>query len=76
MPTPQRLTASTVAGPYRDPWAAREAWRKHPTFSNKNMFRNMFPGLGIAIVTFTAYVIYDDYIRVKPVHGHGHGEHH
>lgn len=36
----------------------------------------MFPGLGIAIVSFTAYVVYDDYFKAKPVHGHddhGHG---
>jgi NADH dehydrogenase (ubiquinone) 1 beta subcomplex subunit 3 len=32
----------------------------------------MFPGLGTAIVAFTAYVIYDDYIAKKPEHGHGH----
>lgn len=29
-----------MPGPlYRDPWAAREAWRKSPIFSNKAMFR-------------------------------------
>jgi NADH dehydrogenase (ubiquinone) 1 beta subcomplex subunit 3 len=33
----------------------------------------MFPGFGIAVVAFTAYVIYDDYIAPKPAHGHGHG---
>jgi hypothetical protein len=26
----------------------------------------MFPGLGIAIVAFTGYVIYDDYIKPAP----------
>ena len=89
-----------MPGPlYRDPWAAREAWRKSPIFSNKAMFRcvthpinshtevqvwmtadssrSMFPGLGTAIVAFTAYVIYDDFIAAKPKHdshaaGHGH----
>ena len=30
----------------------------------------MFPGLGIATVAFGAYVIWDDYIRVKPAHHH------
>ncbi|RDB25338.1 hypothetical protein Hypma_007889 [Hypsizygus marmoreus] len=29
---------------FRDPWAKREAWRKHPVFSNRIMFRNLFPG--------------------------------
>jgi NADH dehydrogenase (ubiquinone) 1 beta subcomplex subunit 3 len=45
---------------FRDSWAKREAWRKHPVFSNRSMFRNMFPGFGIAVVAFTAYVMMDD----------------
>ncbi|RUP47520.1 NADH-ubiquinone oxidoreductase B12 subunit family-domain-containing protein [Jimgerdemannia flammicorona] len=39
-----------------DPWARREAWRKHAIFSNRTIFRNMFPGLGIATVAFAAYL--------------------
>lgn len=31
-------------------------------------YRNMFPGLGIATVAFTAYVIYDDFIKTPAVH--------
>ncbi|KAJ7072287.1 NADH-ubiquinone oxidoreductase B12 subunit family-domain-containing protein [Mycena amicta] len=46
--------------PFRDPWAKREAWRKHPVFSNRAMFTSMFPGLGIAIVAFSAYVLVDN----------------
>ncbi|KAJ6625603.1 NADH dehydrogenase 1 beta subcomplex subunit 3 [Mycena sp. CBHHK59/15] len=46
--------------PFRDPWAKREAWRKHPVFSNRVMFANLFPGLGIAIVAFSAYVVADN----------------
>ncbi|AAW45381.1 hypothetical protein J008_04936 [Cryptococcus neoformans] len=66
-----------MPGPlYRDPWAAREAWRKSPIFSNKAMFRSMFPGLGTAIVAFTAYVIYDDFFAAKSSHGHAHGKEH
>ncbi|KNZ72792.1 hypothetical protein J132_01784, partial [Termitomyces sp. J132] len=42
---------------FRDPWAKREAWRKNPVFSNRVMFRQLFPGFGIAVVAFTAYVI-------------------
>ncbi|GHJ84379.1 hypothetical protein NliqN6_0781 [Naganishia liquefaciens] len=54
------------SGPlYRDPWAKREAWRKSPIFSNKAMFRNLFPGFGWAVGAFTAYVIYDDFIAKK-----------
>ncbi|GLB37453.1 putative NADH-ubiquinone oxidoreductase B12 subunit family protein [Lyophyllum shimeji] len=35
---------------FRDPWAKREAWRKHPVFSNRAMFRNLFPGFGIGVI--------------------------
>ncbi|KIK01399.1 hypothetical protein K443DRAFT_132296 [Laccaria amethystina LaAM-08-1] len=45
---------------FRDPWAKREAWRKSPVFSNRVMFRSLFPGFGIAVVAFTAYVIADN----------------
>jgi NADH dehydrogenase (ubiquinone) 1 beta subcomplex subunit 3 len=45
---------------FRDTWAKREAWRKHPVFSNRSMFRSMFPGFGIAVVAFTAYVMMED----------------
>ena len=52
---------------FRDPWAKRDAWRKHPVFSNRAMFANFFPGFGIALVAFTAYVIADNvYSGVKP----------
>ncbi|GAA5838507.1 hypothetical protein JCM3766R1_005997 [Sporobolomyces carnicolor] len=61
---------------YRDPWAKREAWRKSPIFSNRAMFRNLFPGFGIAVVTFTAYVAYDEMVASKKkVDGHGNGHH-
>ncbi|KAI0675417.1 NADH dehydrogenase 1 beta subcomplex subunit 3 [Trametes maxima] len=42
---------------YRDPWAKREAWRKHPVFSRRAMFSKAFPGFGVALVAFTAYVV-------------------
>jgi NADH dehydrogenase (ubiquinone) 1 beta subcomplex subunit 3 len=45
---------------FRDPWAQREAWRKHPVFSNRSMFMNLFPGFGIAVVAFMGYVMFDD----------------
>ncbi|PWN37424.1 uncharacterized protein FA14DRAFT_176718 [Meira miltonrushii] len=44
---------------YRDPWAAREAWRKHPVFSNKFMFRNFMPGFALGAAAFGAYVAVD-----------------
>ncbi|TFY79588.1 hypothetical protein EWM64_g4426 [Hericium alpestre] len=45
---------------FRDPWAKRDAWRRHPVFSKRVMFSNLFPGFGIAAVAFTAYVIVDN----------------
>jgi NADH dehydrogenase (ubiquinone) 1 beta subcomplex subunit 3 len=51
---------------FRDPWAKRDAWRKHPVFSQRAMFRNIFPGFGIAVVAFTVYVVADNvYGKVK-----------
>lgn len=64
---------------YRDPWAKREAWRKHPMFSGRSYFRQMFPGFGIAAVTFGLYVAWDEW-RLSRAHakagGHGHGQGH
>ncbi|KAM0755945.1 hypothetical protein T439DRAFT_320642 [Meredithblackwellia eburnea MCA 4105] len=59
---------------YRDPWAKREAWRKSPIFSNKAMFRNLFPGFGIAVVTFSAYLAYESF--TTPAHSHAHDDKH
>ncbi|RUS19745.1 NADH-ubiquinone oxidoreductase B12 subunit family-domain-containing protein [Endogone sp. FLAS-F59071] len=42
-----------------DPWAQRDAWRKSSLFSTRTMFRNMFPGLGIATVAFAVYLGYE-----------------
>ncbi|KAJ7579161.1 NADH dehydrogenase 1 beta subcomplex subunit 3 [Mycena floridula] len=51
---------------YRDPWAKNEAWRQHPVFSRTSMLRGLFPGFGIAVVAFTAYVVVDNlYLSVK-----------
>ncbi|KAK9899122.1 hypothetical protein P389DRAFT_141237, partial [Cystobasidium minutum MCA 4210] len=50
-----------------DPWAKREAWRKHPIFSNRAMFSNLFPGFGIALVAFTAYVVVDQLVHPSNV---------
>ncbi|GAA5959417.1 hypothetical protein JCM21900_006851 [Sporobolomyces salmonicolor] len=46
-----------------------------PIFSNRAMFRNLFPGFGIAVVAFTAYVAYDETVNAaqkKDHHGAGH----
>ncbi|KAH7874772.1 NADH dehydrogenase 1 beta subcomplex subunit 3 [Lentinula edodes] len=45
---------------YRDPWAKLDAWRKSPVFQKTTVLRNLFPGFGIAVVAFTAYVIADN----------------
>jgi len=47
---------------YRDPWAKREAWRKHPIFSNRAMFKNSAPGFGIAVVAFAVYVAAEKFV--------------
>ena len=64
---------------YRDPWAKREAWRKAPIFSTRSYMRNLFPGFGIGLAAFVAYVIVDETILKsrQPAAGHhGHEEHH
>ncbi|KAL1922021.1 uncharacterized protein VTP21DRAFT_10663 [Calcarisporiella thermophila] len=54
---------------FYDPWARRDAWRKHSLFTNRTMVRNMFPGLGIATVAFAVYCGYEWATTPK-------GEHH
>jgi NADH dehydrogenase (ubiquinone) 1 beta subcomplex subunit 3 len=56
---------------FRDPWAKAEAWRRHPVFSSRAMFRNLFPGFGIAVVAFTGYVMFDNmYSELRAVQAH------
>lgn len=58
---------------YRDPWAKREAWRNHPVFSRAAMFKNFFPGFGIAVVAFTGYVVVDNfYLKAHAKKNEGH----
>ncbi|KZT42493.1 hypothetical protein SISSUDRAFT_1015933 [Sistotremastrum suecicum HHB10207 ss-3] len=66
---------SPTEGPlYRDPWAKREAWRKTPQFfSNRAMFKNLFPGFGIALVAFTGYVIADNVYHRNEAQENAHG---
>ncbi|CAO1621083.1 unnamed protein product [Jaminaea pallidilutea] len=53
------VASASMPGKYRDPWAAREAWRRHPIFSMRFYARNMFPGLGWATGAFVLYLIGD-----------------
>ncbi|WFD04580.1 hypothetical protein MOBT1_003292 [Malassezia obtusa] len=50
---------------FRDPWAKREAWRKHPLFSMRFYARNMFPGLGLGSAAFVAYLFWEKYSADK-----------
>ncbi|KAL1934633.1 hypothetical protein VTP01DRAFT_6815, partial [Rhizomucor pusillus] len=40
---------------YHDPWARREAWRKHPIFSKGANFRTMFPGQEASLDFFSLF---------------------
>ncbi|KAJ1977809.1 hypothetical protein H4R34_003442 [Dimargaris verticillata] len=42
-----------------DPWARREAWRKHPFFGPKNVLKGLAPGLGIATGAFALLLAYE-----------------
>ena len=53
----------------RDPWAKREAWRKHPIFSYSYYYRNMFPGLGLGVTAFVAYCVWEKYAKKPASHG-------
>ncbi|PWN90221.1 hypothetical protein FA10DRAFT_266707 [Acaromyces ingoldii] len=44
---------------YRDPWARREAWRKHPVFSHRFMVRNFIPGFAFGVAAFSVYLAVD-----------------
>ncbi|KAL6018066.1 hypothetical protein ACNR91_001507 [Candidozyma auris] len=52
-----------------NPWAKRDAWRYEGQFSRINRFKSAFPGLGIATVAFSVYLVYDKLIK-KPEQNH------
>ncbi|KAJ1665740.1 hypothetical protein EV178_002875 [Coemansia sp. RSA 1646] len=49
---PVKIVDKAQKADIKDPWARREAWRKHPAFSKMNQLKGMFPGLGIATGLF------------------------
>ena len=51
-----------------------DAWRTHPIFNPSNNLKNMFPGLGTAIVLFAGYVAVDQLLAAgsKKAEQHGH----
>ena len=54
-----------------------EAWRYNGPFTRINRFKRAFPGLGIATVAFTGYVIFEAlFLKDSHGHGEGHGETH
>lgn len=57
---------------FRNPWAKRDEWRRHPTFSQRAMFSRMFPGFGVAVVAFTTYVVAETYLFPPPKDEHHH----
>lgn len=55
----------------KDPWFKRESWRWDPFFSKRNIFRNSFPGLKIAVAAFSIYLVYDFITEKGGQKGHG-----
>lgn len=53
-----------------------EAWRYTGPFTRWNRFKGAFPGLGIATVAFTVYVVYEQIFLKDDHHSSGHGEEH
>jgi hypothetical protein len=49
-------------------WAKAEEWRRHPLY--KVPFSRFLPGFQLGVGCFVGYLIYDNYIKVKEVHGH------
>ncbi|KAK4135315.1 hypothetical protein BT67DRAFT_448936 [Trichocladium antarcticum] len=58
--------------PRYDPWERAEAWRYTGRFTRANRFKNSLPGLGTAIVAFTAYCAYEHFFMKEEHHGEAH----
>ena len=61
---------------YRDPWAKREAWRKSSLFTTRSYLKHLFPGFGIGLAAFVAYVIVDETVLKKRAASNDHHGHH
>ncbi|KAJ2726150.1 hypothetical protein GGI07_000789 [Coemansia sp. Benny D115] len=61
MVDPIKILEKAKKSTLKDPWARREAWRDHPSFSKMAQLRGMFPGLGIATGLFAVYLAYDHF---------------
>ncbi|KAJ2655641.1 hypothetical protein IWW48_005439 [Coemansia sp. RSA 1200] len=53
---PAKIVERAQKADIKDPWARREAWRKHPAFSKMSQLKGMFPGFGIASGLFAVYL--------------------
>lgn len=51
-----------------NPWAKRDEWRYTGQFTRFNRFKSAFPGFGIAVVAFTAYVGYEKLVKKEEHH--------
>ncbi|PFH55928.1 hypothetical protein XA68_17380 [Ophiocordyceps unilateralis] len=73
-----RALRASTGQPRYDPWERAEAWRYTGTFSRWNRFKNALPGLGTAIVAFTAYCLYEHFFMEDEHHddSHAQGVHH
>lgn len=56
-------------------WSS-ETWRYTGPFTRWNRFKGAFPGLGIATVAFTVYVVYEQLFLKDDHHSSGHGDEH
>ncbi|KAJ2712390.1 hypothetical protein H4R23_006165, partial [Coemansia sp. Cherry 401B] len=54
---PAKLIDKAKQANRKDPWAKREAWRSHPSFSKLAQLRGMFPGFGIASGLFAVRIL-------------------
>ncbi|KAJ1796632.1 hypothetical protein LPJ56_005912 [Coemansia sp. RSA 2599] len=70
MVDPIKIIEKAKTSNIKDPWARREVWRDHPSFSKMSQLKGMFPGLGIATGLFAVYLAYDYFSGPK-----SHGKH-
>jgi NADH dehydrogenase (ubiquinone) 1 beta subcomplex subunit 3 len=61
-----------------DVCAGVNEWRKHPAVTANTNIRYMFPGLGVAVVAFTGFMIAEKMLSVATgdAHQEKHGAHH
>ena len=58
--------------PEQDPWRLRERWRRHPSLSKKQAFKDAFMGIELGAGAFLVYLIGDYFFDFHAGDGHGH----